>query len=300
MLSLSNNLCKRSNVLLQGKAVKHQTDVYWELRFADCDYRTVIECKDWNTAVTLEKIMAFKGKLIDLNDPVGVFVSRKGFQSGAIKYAETYGIFLYQLFEEPKPEPIQVKEGSFAEFKIRPEDWVMENTYYEVSNENNAFTIDQNWFQTIKQELGQNIRKQLENVQLPPVPLSQRTLYNEEKEECGNLLKIFTPFAEKLFSERKSGCERCVHKFTIPTFLKTHFENVPFIKIESVTSDVIVTKHPMIERPMRLQGFVAFVLNKISDNAPQRFLLKQPDLDDGKIKLASLSKLKKKHNEPDQ
>lgn len=86
------------NVKLKGKsACEHQIDVYWEYEIAGCLHRVAIECKNYNSPVEIGNVRDFKGVLDDLNNVNGIMVSAQGYQSGAKKYAEQYGILLKEL-----------------------------------------------------------------------------------------------------------------------------------------------------------------------------------------------------------
>jgi hypothetical protein len=113
----ARNIDVQHNVTLPGKFLNHQVDVYWKFESGGIEYSTVVECKDWNRPLEQEKLLAFKSKLEDLNNPTGVIVTRSGYQSGALKYAHAHGIYLYELFEEP---PLVMKEGTFGRMKVTP------------------------------------------------------------------------------------------------------------------------------------------------------------------------------------
>lgn len=86
------------DVKLVGAAgVKHQIDVYWTFKRGGVGYKVVVECKDYNRNVSIEKIRAFHSVLRDLGNVYGIVVSREGFQSGAIQYANKYGIQLMEI-----------------------------------------------------------------------------------------------------------------------------------------------------------------------------------------------------------
>ncbi|GAB0485729.1 hypothetical protein KML24008_22280 [Alistipes onderdonkii] len=89
----------KHNVILKGKAAEHQIDVYWEYRMADTLFRVAIECKNYNSRVTIGKVRDFHSVLNDIGNIQGIMVSRKGFQSGAKEYAEHYGINLKEIRE---------------------------------------------------------------------------------------------------------------------------------------------------------------------------------------------------------
>ena len=86
------------NVKLKGKSgCEHQIDVYWEYEIAGSKHRVAIECKNYNSQVEVGNVRDFKGVLDDLNNVNGIIVSAQGYQSGAKKYAEEYGISLKEL-----------------------------------------------------------------------------------------------------------------------------------------------------------------------------------------------------------
>lgn len=86
------------NVKLVGKSgQKHQIDVYWEYEKDGKTHHVAIECKNYRRRISLEKVCAFKGVLDDLDGVNGIMVSKVGFQKGAKKYAQQYGISLKEL-----------------------------------------------------------------------------------------------------------------------------------------------------------------------------------------------------------
>lgn len=86
------------NVKLKGKSgCEHQIDVYWEYEIAGNKHRVAIECKNYNSQVEVSNVRDFKGVLDDLNNINGIMVSAQGYQSGAKKFAEEYGISLKEL-----------------------------------------------------------------------------------------------------------------------------------------------------------------------------------------------------------
>jgi hypothetical protein len=83
------------NIELTGRSgCAHQIDVYWEFKIAGQIYRTAIECKAFDSSVPIGRIRDFHGVLNDVPGIQGIFVSLFGYQSGAKKYADHYGIAL--------------------------------------------------------------------------------------------------------------------------------------------------------------------------------------------------------------
>lgn len=88
----------KHNVKLKGKSgCEHQIDVYWEYKKDGISHSVAIECKNYNTHVPIGKVRDFFAVLHDLDNVRGIMVSSKGYQEGAIKFAEFYGISLKEL-----------------------------------------------------------------------------------------------------------------------------------------------------------------------------------------------------------
>lgn len=97
------------NVELQGKAAKHQIDVYWEFTLGGVKHRVAIECKNYgkNTEVEIGHVRNFFGALYDIGDGIkGIMVTKNRYQSGAKAFADYYGI---QIKELKKPN-VQIIE----------------------------------------------------------------------------------------------------------------------------------------------------------------------------------------------
>lgn len=90
----------KHNVKLQGKASKHQIDVYWEYIVDETKYRVAIECKNYgkNTPVGIGHVRNFFGVLHDIGDNIlGIMITKNMFQRGAKKFADYYKIQLKEL-----------------------------------------------------------------------------------------------------------------------------------------------------------------------------------------------------------
>ena len=88
----------RHNVKLTGKSdCEHQIDVYWEYEKDGVMNRVAIECKNYDSKVSIGKVRDFLSVLQDLGNVRGIMVTSKGYQKGAKKFAEYYGISLKKL-----------------------------------------------------------------------------------------------------------------------------------------------------------------------------------------------------------
>lgn len=92
------NISVQHNVKLPGKSgCNHQIDVYWEFEMMGVKHRVAIECKNYSSEVSVGKVRDFFGVLHDVGNINGIFVTKVGYQSGAEKFANYYGIALKEL-----------------------------------------------------------------------------------------------------------------------------------------------------------------------------------------------------------
>jgi hypothetical protein len=276
----ARNIDVQHNVTLPGKFLNHQVDVYWKFESGGIEYSTVVECKDWNRPLEQEKLLAFKSKLEDLNNPTGVIVTRSGYQSGALKYAHAHGIYLYELFEEP---PLVMKEGTFGRMKVTPYlindqsqeiELVAEWIFYEPHYVDNRFYVDRDWFEVQLGKFEDEIVPEISQFKLPVQRLSMTKLYDETHNEIGNVLAIFAKRSEQMLENNETS-GRLIHRFSESTFLKTEHRLLPYLKVTGLSTNVTIKKHEPIIRPMRTQGFVHFVLRNLRDGSEQVIRLRQ-------------------------
>lgn len=86
--------------IVDSCGVEREFDLYWEYELAGITYKTVIECKDYDSRIPLEKIDALIGKVRDIPDLKAVFATKKGYQSGAKAKAEHNKIDLLIVREQ--------------------------------------------------------------------------------------------------------------------------------------------------------------------------------------------------------
>lgn len=141
---LRNVVVETNKKLIDSNELEREFDVYWEYEFDGVFHRTVIECKDYSSRISIEKIDALIGKLSSFSNLKGVFATKLGYQTGAMVKAEAHGIELL-LVRDPNDwdwrdgdgrplvrriilnlhmsSPIEVKERRF-DFD---EDWIRNN-----------------------------------------------------------------------------------------------------------------------------------------------------------------------------
>jgi len=104
-------LIEKNKVIEDNFGIPREFDLYWEYELAGISYKTVIECKDYNSAISVEKIDALLGKIKDIPDLKPVFATKKGYQSGAIKKAEANRVDLL-IVREQNDSDWQDKDGN--------------------------------------------------------------------------------------------------------------------------------------------------------------------------------------------
>ncbi|WP_194856927.1 restriction endonuclease [Alloalcanivorax venustensis] len=114
----SEALIKQKNIkieankkLIDGCGIEREFDLYWEYELAGVTYKTVIECKDYQSRVSVEKIDALIGKTRDLPDVKAVFATKTGYQSGAKKKADFNKIDLL-IVREQSDDDWRDKDGN--------------------------------------------------------------------------------------------------------------------------------------------------------------------------------------------
>ena len=92
------------NVPLLGRSgVEHQVDVFWEFKQAGVIHRVLIECKNYASNLTLEKVRNFFAVVHDIGNCIGIMVTKTGYQAGAAAFAKHYGLAL-KLLRKPTDE----------------------------------------------------------------------------------------------------------------------------------------------------------------------------------------------------
>jgi hypothetical protein len=241
------------DVTLQGRDTKHPIDVYWEFVKSKITYRTVVQAKDWGGKVTKGEMVKFKGVLHDLpNQPRGIFVSRNGYQKGALEVAEKNGILTYKLQIVFNDDKKSIAMG------------IMEWQFSLSDAGNYSFTVDGEWVKNECKRLGL------------PLPTLTRTkfypkdmdFYDELGNVVANLLKIaHSKYPKKLSRNAKKVH---VHKFKKPTFMKSGNEKLTRYKVLSVeftiTTKIHVNRTPIVGEPI-----VEFILENVLEDSRQRF-----------------------------
>lgn len=273
------NIEVRHNLELVGKTTTHQIDVYWEFEVGGVIYRTIVQAKYWSKSVDQGDLIKFKGVLDDLpGQPLGIFVTRTGYQSGAADFARANGILLFVLEKVApsrgpwkfttttlgyvhvifKPTPLLV-----AGAKYEGRTFNMEGIVYEPEFQESLLHVDSLW---VRENLGfseDDIQKKITNMQVSGL-LHEMKLYDNEGKEVSDMQQIYKGFVAQLRG-KENTLQRMCHTFETPTYIRLTDSKIPLVKILSITSTVTILEKERSERFFRLPNIVQFVLRKLND-----------------------------------
>ncbi|MCG6142746.1 hypothetical protein [Leptospira mtsangambouensis] len=91
---------ERKKKIKDRSGINREFDIYWEYELGGLVYKTIIECKDFNKKIPIDKIDSLIGKLKDLPDLKAVFATKLGYQRGAEKKAINHNIELLIVREQ--------------------------------------------------------------------------------------------------------------------------------------------------------------------------------------------------------
>ncbi|EHH0795760.1 restriction endonuclease, partial [Vibrio vulnificus] len=73
---LRNIQIEQNKKIEDNFGISREFDLYWEYELAGITYKTVIECKDYASKVSIEKIDALLGKIRDIPDLKPIFATK--------------------------------------------------------------------------------------------------------------------------------------------------------------------------------------------------------------------------------
>lgn len=91
--------------------IARQFDVYWEFSLGGQIHKTVIECKDYASTITIEKVDAFIGKTADIPGLRLIYATKTGYQRGAKIKAKQHNIDLF-IVREGVNDDWQLPDGT--------------------------------------------------------------------------------------------------------------------------------------------------------------------------------------------
>lgn len=113
------------NVNLKGADGERQIDLLITSESFGIKFKTVIECRDFKSKLSIAHVDGFHSKLLDVKANKGILISRKGFSTKAISKANRLGISLCTADETEDDGwqsiidlPILIEQLSLIEFEI--------------------------------------------------------------------------------------------------------------------------------------------------------------------------------------
>lgn len=111
-LMLQKNIeIERNKKIEDNYGIVREFDLYWEYELAGVTYKTIIECKDYASRVSIDRIDGLIGKIRDIPDLKPVFATKTGYQSGAELKAKNHNIDLL-IVREQRDDDWEDKEGN--------------------------------------------------------------------------------------------------------------------------------------------------------------------------------------------
>jgi len=108
-----------SNVSLQHNVVKtdsggidRQFDLYWEREEFGKIKKTILECKDYQNGVSIDRVDALIGKMVDFPDIIPVLVTSVKYQKGALRKAKNHNIEILVVWEEDEEKDWRDESGN--------------------------------------------------------------------------------------------------------------------------------------------------------------------------------------------
>jgi hypothetical protein len=224
-LLAQSGLCVRveRDVILPGRSTTHQIDVTFEFVAGPATYRTVVQCKDWATAVKQEQVLAFHSVLTDIpGQPRGIMVARAGFQEGARRVAEHHGIKLYELREPCDSD----WDGLIRAVQI-------ESSLLMPVFRNVAFEWDKNWARDRLAERG------LRKLDLGHTIIPGRHRITFESGKVCDLPRVLAPYVPE------GACDWTAIRCELAEVIEVEIPGceIPMLRALAVTAEVQVTEH---------------------------------------------------------
>ena len=264
------NIEVRRNVVLSGKDYKHEIDVYWKFEIAGLEYETIIQAKDWKYPVNVGELLKFKAILDDLpGQPKGIFITRTGYQIGALRVAQKNGILLYELYAQ-KMEPIVTTTFGFARVQINPKAKILSSgehifeldvASFEPEFKDVNLTIDPTSPFANTDIKRNNIIQKLALKEYSKTNNGFAIFFDKDGEEISNQFKIQKGFVH-ILRKGKTLYRKIDHKFETPTFMKFFPDNV-FIKIFSISANVTLMETKTHKSYMKSPNLNLFILKNL-------------------------------------
>jgi hypothetical protein len=243
------NIKLEKNKIVQGISAEHEIDVYWKFESGGIEYETLIQAKDWTSRVPQGEMLKFKAILEDIpGQPRGIFVSKTGYQSGAVAVAKTAGIPLYELRSPTEKD----WKGRVRVIEMNMQMYIP-STQFEIK-------IDEEW-----------LKEEMKRLGIPTLSFhisgqeDAFFIYDEKKVVVKSLLDI----KKELHSGKGMRTyEQEVDEFDFSapvSYIKNPDDRIPFVKLSKI---VAISSCGLIEQAIKIDAndVVGLVLNNIFKN----------------------------------
>jgi len=247
------NISVERNKTLQGKTTTHEIDVFWEFIVGGIQYSTIIQAKDWTQKVPQGEMLKLKGILDDLpSQPRAVFVTKTGYQSGAIDVAKANGIILYE-FREPTDNDW---EGRIKTIVITMKAFV--------PNTKVSIVPDEEWIQSELKRL--NVKEI--NVSISGME-NEIYIMNEDGSKWKSMYEIKEEEQKKIGIEKVSNKEVKV-EYDGVKYINIDNQDIPRVKIRNI---LVSLSNGVIEQTTELDGstMVGYILKNLIDGSEVTF-----------------------------
>ena len=246
------NIKIEKNKILTGKSTTHEIDVYWQFRVGDIVYETIIQAKDWNSKVPQGEILKLKAILEDLpSQPRVIFVTKTGFQAGAMKVAKANGILLYELREPTEKD----WEGRLKTIII--------DIHATIPDGKIEIVPDNVWLNNELSKRGLD-KKEIRIMGLE----NEIIIFNEDGTKWKDLYEIKSEELDKIQAGEKN--KEVTIDLNVPKYIKTNDEAFPLIKLKEIK---LILSKVTITQSMKLDGstMVGYILKNILDGTEKIF-----------------------------
>jgi hypothetical protein len=237
------------DVDVKGEKTTHQIDVLWRFRNAGIEHTVLVQCKDHANPVSQGELLLFEKVIEDIpGQPRGVFVTRTGYQEGALNVAKAAGIVPYVL-----------RPPTDDDWKGRLRNITTKVRMFAPDFRNHQVNVDAEWFSG-----------ELERLKLPNTMQVEHESHGETllEDENGQPIMTVNALCNALvpsgFAEQ--DWTRAQHVFTSPTFIPIEGNpNFSRLKLVSWEVDVKVTMSEPREIKIRGDEIVGFILANVLD-----------------------------------
>lgn len=170
------------NVRIEGPDGKREIDILITYITKNIEHRTIIECKDYNKPLTVEKLDAIASKMVDVKANKAIMVTRTGYSKQAKSKAKRLNIDIFTAHQALSEKweikidiPILVTEISpkstlrisvVRHNSISSYETSFNSDNFEVNNVNVVKLFEEKWN---KQELNYSKEKSIQEIDIPGI-----------------------------------------------------------------------------------------------------------------------------------